>query len=363
MTFNSAFEESPGNRGFLRRMIVFSLLLHVIALFLSSVLSTSSPPKKIMSPNYTVDLVNPVDGGARGRHGGGSEKPVPKPADIPAAEPRTEAGRAELPFSRPIKRAEAEKSPARPMEKAVEKSVKREPSAPVIPSKPAAKAEKSRGAEPARGDAIEKILKRAESSPKAPTPAQSKATGPARGDAIEEILRRTDSERGAKPAYKGGAEASLGKAMDEIRKRVDFAERKQQVAGASSAAGTLAGAASGNGASGILTENSLSGAGSAAEVNARMYAYYRAVWARIKKHWTMSPGLLPKQNIVAVIHVRVLRNGSVEGINFEKRSGNAYFDESALRAVRKASPFPPLPAGGSEDYVEIGIRFHSSELR
>jgi hypothetical protein len=84
-------------------MIVFSLLLHVIALFLSSVLSTSSPPKKIMSPNYTVDLVNPVDGGARGRHGGGSEKPVPKPADIPAAEPRTEAGRAELPFSRPIR--------------------------------------------------------------------------------------------------------------------------------------------------------------------------------------------------------------------------------------------------------------------
>jgi len=353
MTFNSAFEESPGDRGFLRRMIVFSLLLHVTALFLFSVLSTSSPPKKIMSPNYTVDLVNPMDGDARGRHGGGSEKPVPKPADIPVAEPKTEAGKTEFPFSRPIKRAEADKSPARPTKKAVETSVKREPSAPVIPSKPAAKAEKSRGAEPARGDAIEKILKRAESSPKAPTPARSKATGPARGDAIEEILRRTDSERGAKPAYKGGAEASLGKAMDEIRKRVDFAERKQRVAGA----------ASGNGAPGISTESSLSGAGSAAEVNARMYAYYRAVWARIKKQWTMSPGLLPKQNIVAIIHVRVLHNGTVEGINFEKRSGNAYFDESALRAVRKASPFPPLPAGGSEDHVEIGIRFHSSELR
>ncbi len=173
--------------------------------------------------------------------------------------------------------------------------------------------------------------------------------------------QRTDSERGRSRLIRG-AEASLGKAMDEIRKRVILPSGNSRLQ-VPLRCGDSGGAASGNGASGILTENSLSGAGSAAEVNARMYAYYRAVWARIKKHWTMSPGLLPKQNIVAVIHVRVLRNGSVEGINFEKRSGNAYFDESALRAVRKASPFPPLPAGGSEDHVEIGIRFHSSELR
>jgi TonB family protein len=72
---------------------------------------------------------------------------------------------------------------------------------------------------------------------------------------------------------------------------------------------------------------------------------------------------LPKDNIETVVLARILRNGAVTDVTFEKRSGNRYFDDSAIRAIKKASPFPPLPAWIRDNSIEIGIRFHSSEFR
>jgi outer membrane biosynthesis protein TonB len=34
-----------------------------------------------------------------------------------------------------------------------------------------------------------------------------------------------------------------------------------------------------------------------------------------------------------------------------------------VRAIRKASPFPPLPGEIGDRNIDLGIRFHSKELR
>jgi len=100
-----------------------------------------------------------------------------------------------------------------------------------------------------------------------------------------------------------------------------------------------------------------------AEMDAQMRAYYTMIWSRIKSNWALPQGILPSEVLEAVIDVTILRSGAVTDVNFEKRSGNSYFDESAMKAIRKASPLPPLPAwlGGSS--IAVGIRFHSSALR
>ena len=77
----------------------------------------------------------------------------------------------------------------------------------------------------------------------------------------------------------------------------------------------------------------------------------------------MPQELMPKENIETIINVKILRSGALEYMGFEKRSGNRYFDDSALRAVKKSSPFPPLPSWIMDSSIEIGIRFHSAELR
>lgn len=107
--------------------------------------------------------------------------------------------------------------------------------------------------------------------------------------------------------------------------------------------------------------NPQAAAGGGAENSARLNAYYALVWSRIKSQWALPRGIMQSDNLEAVIDVKIQRDGTVARLGIEKSSGNRYFDQSALKAVRKASPFPPLPAIIQEANAEFGIRFHSSE--
>ncbi|MBA4421985.1 MAG: hypothetical protein C0390_02645 [Syntrophus sp. (in: bacteria)] len=100
-----------------------------------------------------------------------------------------------------------------------------------------------------------------------------------------------------------------------------------------------------------------------AEMDAQMRAYYAMIWLRIKGKWALPQGILPGDVLETVIDMTILRNGAVVQVNYEKRSGNRYFDESAMKAIQKASPLPPLPAWIGSNSLEVGIRFHSSELK
>lgn len=100
-----------------------------------------------------------------------------------------------------------------------------------------------------------------------------------------------------------------------------------------------------------------------ADAGRRMDPYYAEIWSRIRGQWSLPQAILAKGDVETVLNARILRNGSVVNIGFEKRSGNRYFDESAIRALKKASPLPPLPSWIRGDSLEIGIRFRSEELR
>jgi len=61
---------------------------------------------------------------------------------------------------------------------------------------------------------------------------------------------------------------------------------------------------------------------------------------------------------VVVIGVRIDKKGHLFGSHFEESSGNAMFDQSAMKAIEKASPlFPPFPEGLGKDSLEIGVCF------
>jgi len=100
-----------------------------------------------------------------------------------------------------------------------------------------------------------------------------------------------------------------------------------------------------------------------AQVNSRLNEYIGFINSRIQGNWTLPQALRPKDNVETIIEVKILGNGAVERLNFEKRSGNRYVDDSAMKAVQKSMPFPPFPEGIMDNYIEIGIRFHSSEVR
>lgn len=57
----------------------------------------------------------------------------------------------------------------------------------------------------------------------------------------------------------------------------------------------------------------------------------------------------------AVISFTISRNGSANAIRLTRSSGNAKLDRAALTAVKRASPFPSLPAGKSKLVFNVGL--------
>ena len=62
-------------------------------------------------------------------------------------------------------------------------------------------------------------------------------------------------------------------------------------------------------------------------------------------------------DLETIIVLIIERGGKIKKFWFEKKSGNALYDQSAMRAIKKAEPLPPIPQELSEDILEIGIRF------
>lgn len=95
----------------------------------------------------------------------------------------------------------------------------------------------------------------------------------------------------------------------------------------------------------------------------RSRRYVATISSLVWRQWAFPREIPLPAGSEAVVHVTVLANGTVAEMGFEKRSGNQYFDESALKAIRKAAPLPPFPEGLGGGRLEIGIRFHPSRLR
>jgi colicin import membrane protein len=129
---------------------------------------------------------------------------------------------------------------------------------------------------------------------------------------------------------------------DEVEKAIDRVRKK--VAASSSSQATAA-------RQGVV------------ETNQAVHAYYEAIWSRIKAEWALPRGILPSKNLEAIVDVTVSRSGSVASLSIERSSGNRYFDQSALRAIRKASPFPPIPDSIRGSSIDLGIRFHTAQFR
>ncbi len=123
-------------------------------------------------------------------------------------------------------------------------------------------------------------------------------------------------------------------ALDEIRKRVARKEREEE------------------------RPTAIPSAKPSLEMESKLNEYYSLVWAKIKGAWTIPENLLKEMVDLETIIVLIIdRNGKIQKCWFEKKSGNVLYDQSAMRAIKKAEPLPLIPKELGEDTLEIGIRF------
>lgn len=87
------------------------------------------------------------------------------------------------------------------------------------------------------------------------------------------------------------------------------------------------------------------------------YAWYlRQVLQKVEGEWQRQNQRNPPIQKPLVL-VEIQRNGSIRVPKIEESSGNALYDQAALRAVLDASPFPPLPQEWPRPSLRVQFRF------
>lgn len=278
-----------------RRMLLWSGIVHVLALLGSAVWTGILRPP--LSATAPVTVVNLV--------GGAQFERLAAPAR---------------------KAAEAERPPAAPppSRKSAPKPAPREHAAPAP-------------------------RKAKEPAPPALVPSRDAMPPPDPGAAVTERIRqlraeRTGSDRIRELAREAGREKEYRQAIGSIRDRaahrvdltkVQAAQRGAPAAGAPGAAGT-------------------------ARATPEQLRYFRELDERVRENWTFAGGGgQASARLKVQIRITIERDGTVSGVRMEQTSGNSYFDDSVLRAIKKASPLPVPPEGlrGGEGYYEVGFRF------
>jgi protein TonB len=82
--------------------------------------------------------------------------------------------------------------------------------------------------------------------------------------------------------------------------------------------------------------------------------YLQTVQRKIHERWAPPPRGAEGR---AVIVFEIGRDGSIRRPAVENSSGDAGYDQAALRAVTDANPFPPLPEGFRESTLRIHLGF------
>ena len=164
----------------------------------------------------------------------------------------------------------------------------------------------------------------------------------------------------------------IDSAIERIEKKVEKTETdsvataieqlKHKVAASESQARTgPGGGASGKAGAGVAGPAGGSGTGGVRE---SILIYQAEIQYQIQKNWAFSQQLAgDNTQMEAVLAIKVLRNGEIEDIWFDQKSGNTYLDESAYKALVKSNPLPPLPNDYMQPYYKIGLRFGPKGLK
>ena len=88
--------------------------------------------------------------------------------------------------------------------------------------------------------------------------------------------------------------------------------------------------------------------------------YVRQVKQHVMDSWIVAER---KVGLIAVVSFGILATGDIFDLKMAQPSGSAIYDESAIRAVRKASPLPPPPSRYRRQFAEQKVEVLFGEMR
>ena len=197
--------------------------------------------------------------------------------------------------------------------------------------------------------------KRAKAAPGEVAPAKERASDAV---SLNERLRKMREARSGSEAIRGAVEERRSEAAVRAAVRSMKEREAHRIEAPRSVRTTERGTAGGGG-----------GAQGTVRVSPEMTAYYSRLKEIVRNSWVPPGHVRDAKKLVVKLLIMIERDGRVSDARIEmdnegkKGSGNQYFDDSVLRAIRKASPLPvpPEPLRPGEGHYEVGFIFHGSE--
>ncbi|MFH0996502.1 MAG: energy transducer TonB [Pseudomonadota bacterium] len=308
-----------------------SLVIHVLVFVIFTYLPDFAPQREFVPSVIMVNMVTMSPTGSIGTPGHpGPEKPGPK-SDKPAA-PEPKPAKPEVQESKPEPPAPKPAKPEPPAPKPEKVSVP-EPQ----PHPPKAEPEKSAD-----------VISLSNEKPKIKTSLKKETfkSNQAIKNALNRIEKQVEETKPSDP---------LASALDRIKSKVEKTEAA--TAGSPSKGTAASGQASGSGGGG--------GTGGTGAFGIQPIDFYRSlVPNHIENNWVFNEQLVGgRTDLMSVIVIKIMQNGEISDIWFEKKSGNTYFDDSVYKAVKKSNPLPPLPKEYTRPYYELGLVFTPKGLK
>lgn len=88
--------------------------------------------------------------------------------------------------------------------------------------------------------------------------------------------------------------------------------------------------------------------------------YTRQVKQRVRESWIVAR---EKPGVSAVVRFGILPSGDIVAIELARGSGDRVFDESVIRAVKKADPLPPPPEAYRHEFTRQKVEVVFGEIR
>ncbi|MBI5573638.1 MAG: TonB family protein [Elusimicrobia bacterium] len=87
--------------------------------------------------------------------------------------------------------------------------------------------------------------------------------------------------------------------------------------------------------------------------------YVNILRNKVAQNWNPEPypSSSPKK---VLVYFKILKDGKVDNLTVKESAGVSFIDRAAIRAITNSAPFPPLPAGYSDDYLGVYFMFELS---
>jgi protein TonB len=176
---------------------------------------------------------------------------------------------------------------------------------------------------------------------------------PARDDAI----KPTASEKAVKPVEET-KQAAVAPAAAMPKKKVE-AKKKEVASAASPSAAASQATPTARGPTKTKEKAGAGGKNSKAQGKANISSYRARIFAHLRRYQSYPAAARAKRLTGrAVVRITIGSGGRLVGASLVGSSGHAILDKEVLAMARRASPYPPIPAGMSAQIViQAPIRF------